>query len=184
MVSIIDVAHAYLAQMFHMYYWPLWHKGRGRFVSLLISAQGRWKVLKSGGAHFDISSLEGSGSASYSGKIWRYTCSVLPEPHPPPVPPSLILEKELSLKVAQAGCQAADNSADSGVKRHRKPRKTKGWWWHGRQMTLLDLLMSFPFYFHAQGTPAMETLMNVYHEGMCTQCKATDFPHVLYTVAL
>ena len=71
-----------------------------------------------------------------------------------------------SLKVAQAGCQAADNSADSGVKRHRKPRKTKGWWWHGRQMTLLDLLMSFPFYFHAQGTPCycMELLLPMSNE--------------------
>ena len=70
-----------------------------------------------------------------------------------------------SLKVAQAGCQAADNCADSGVKRHRKPRKTKGWWWHGRQMTLLDLLMSFPFYFHAQGTPCcMELLLPMSNE--------------------
>ena len=34
--------------------------------------------------------------------------------------------RERELKVAQAGCQAADNCADSGVKRHRKPRKTKG----------------------------------------------------------
>ena len=67
--------------------------------------------------------------------------------------------------MAQAGCQAADNSADSGVKRHRKPRKTKGWWWHGRQMTLLDLLMSFPFYFHAQGTPCcMELLLPISNE--------------------
>ena len=101
----------------------------------------------------------------YRTLIWRYTCSAHPELEPPPFPPSLILEKELSLKVAQAGCQAADNSADSGVKRHRKPRKTKGWWWHGRQMTLLDLLMSFPFYFHAQGTPCcMELLLPMSNE--------------------